>query len=193
MVSIPPGDAQSIEMQTEIPHEIAHVMLYRDMGASYNQLPVWLSEGLASLVEAYPKPDYANALMLASQDGSLIPMVELCDAFPLDSGRAFLAYAQSQSFTSFLRDSYGGTGLSALIRAYGDGLDCELGASRAVGIPLSQLDTRWREKVLGQNVAGVAVRNLVPYLIVIFLALVIPFWGIARMLWEKRQYERRSV
>jgi hypothetical protein len=189
MVAVVPGETQVMQMQTRIPHEIAHVMLYREMGQSYNMLPVWLSEGLASLAELYPNPDYANALQQASQNGSLIPMAELCQAFPPDSGRAFLAYAQSQSFTSFLRDSYGSTGLSALVRAYGDGLDCELGASRGVGVPLSQLDSRWREAVLGQNAAGIAVRNLLPYLLVMALALIIPLSGMIRMTAEKRKYE----
>ena len=144
------------------------------------------------MVEAYPKADYATALSQASQGGSLVPFTELCDAFPPDSGRAFLAYAESQSFTRYLRDTYGSTGLAALLRAYADGLDCELGAARAVGVPLSQLDTRWREAVLGQNVEGVALRNLAPYLLVMVLALAIPIWGAARMFMQKREYERES-
>jgi len=192
MAAIPPGEAQSIEMQTEIPHEMAHILLYRDMGAGYGRLPVWLNEGIASMVEGYPKADYANALSLASKNSSLIPLAGLCDSFPPDSGRAFLAYAESQSFASYLRDTYGSTGLAALIRAYADGLDCELGAARAVGLPLSQLDTRWRESVLGQNVAGAAFRALAPYLLVMVLALAIPLWGALKMVREKRKYERKS-
>jgi hypothetical protein len=193
MVAITPGEAQAIEMQTEIPHELAHVLLYRDMGESYSRLPAWLSEGVASMVEGYPKPDYANALTLASQNDSLIPFTDLCGSFPPDSGRAFLAYAQSQSFARYLRDTYGWTGLAALLRAYADGLNCELGAARAVGVPLSQLDTRWRESVLGQNVAGVALRNLAPYLVVMALALLIPLWGVVKMAGEKRKYEHQST
>jgi hypothetical protein len=193
MVAVEPGDSQAIEVQTRIPHEIAHVILYREMGSSYNDLPAWLSEGIASLAESYPNPDYANALQVASRDGSLIPMDELCSSFPVDSGRAFLAYAQSQSFTSFLRDSYGWTGLSGLIRAYGDGLDCELGASRGVGVSLSQLDIRWRETVLGQNATGVAVRNLLPYIAIMVMALLIPLTGAIRMAAEKRKYGHGSA
>jgi len=46
-----------------------------------------------------------------------------------------------------------------------------------VGVPLNQLDTRWRETVLGQNVAGVAAQNLLPYLIILGLTLIVPIWG----------------
>ncbi len=168
-------------------------MLYREMGAgAYGNLPVWLSEGIATMAEAYPNPDYANALDVASRNGSLIPFGELCDSFPPDSGRAFLAYAQSQSFTAYLRDTYGFTGLAALVRAYGDGLGCDLGASRALGMPLSQLEARWREAALGQNMTGAALRDLAPYLIVMGLALLIPLGGAAKMAAERRKYEHQA-
>jgi hypothetical protein len=190
MVVIPPSPSQGIEMDTEIPHELAHVMLYRSLGEGYQRMPTWLNEGLASVAERYPKPDYDNALKIASQKGSLLPFTDLCDAFPSDAGRAYLAYAQSQSFVRYLRDTYSPTGLSALIKAYADGLDCELGATRALGMPLTQLDTRWRESVLGQNVVGVALRNLAPYLLMLGMALAIPLWGVAKMIRERKQDEQ---
>jgi hypothetical protein len=182
MTAIPPGDLQSIEMETEIPHELAHVMLYRSLGDGYKNLPAWLIEGLASMVEQYPNADYAQALNLASQNNSLIPFLDLCDSFPPDTGRAFLAYAQSQSFVRYLRETYGTTGLMTLTRQYADGLECEIGATRALGVPLNQLDTHWRETVLGQNVVGVAIRNLSPYVTVMVLILLVPLWGAIDML-----------
>ena len=188
MVAIAPGPAQGIQMETDIPHELAHVMLYRDLGdIGYRRLPTWLNEGVASMVELYPKADYANALAIASKNGSLLPFSELCASFPPDSGRAYLAYAQSQSFVRYLRDTYGTTGLIALTKAYTDGLDCELGPTRAFGVPLSQLDTRWRESVLGQNVFGVALFNLSPYILVMVLALLFPLWGGIKMLRERKK------
>jgi hypothetical protein len=193
LVAIIPGEAQGIEMATAIPHELAHVMLYRSIGRGYDRLPAWLSEGIASLVEGYPRPDYATTLASAAGNGSLIPLIDLCRPFPSDSGRAFLAYAQSRSFARYLRDTYGTSGLSALISAYVDGLDCEEGARRGVGVALSRLDLQWREAVLRQNPAGLALRDLAPYLIVMGLALLLPVLGAVKMAMEKRQNERRTV
>ena len=82
MVAVTPGSAQSIEMETLIPHELAHVMLYRNVGDGYTALPVWLSEGIASLVELYPNPDYDQALKTASQNNSLVPIADLCQLVP---------------------------------------------------------------------------------------------------------------
>jgi hypothetical protein len=190
MVAIAPGDLQSIEMETEIPHELAHVMLYRSLGDGYKNLPAWLIEGLASMTEQYANADYAQALTIASQNNSLIPFLDLCDSFPPDTGRAFLAYAQSQSFARYLRETYGTTGLTTLTRQYADGLDCEVGATRALSVPLNQLDINWRETVLGQNIIGVAIRNLSPYVTIMALILLVPLWGAIDMVRSRRKRER---
>jgi hypothetical protein len=177
LVAIAPGVNQSIEMETKIPHELTHVMLYRSLRDKYALQPAWLLEGMASMVELYPNPDYANTLKIASQNNSLLSFENLCASFPADAGNAYLAYAQSQSFVTYIRDTYGTAGLIRLTQAYGDGFTCELGATNALGTPLSQLDTRWRESVLGQNLAGVAARNLSPFILLMVLVLLVPIWG----------------
>jgi len=177
MLTVTPGPEQSIEMETLIPHELAHVMLYRSLGNGYDSLPLWLSEGIASLAELYPNPDYEQALIVASQNGSLLPISDLCETFPLDASRAYLAYAESQSFVRFLRDTYGAPNLFSLASAYADGLSCDQGVVRALGTSLANLDTRWRESVLGQNVAGVFLRNMTPYLGLLVFMLLIPVIG----------------
>lgn len=187
LVAIAPDSSQVVDMQTKIPHELAHVMLYRALGENYALQPAWLIEGAASMMESYANPDYKHALELASQNDSLIPFADLCATFPPDSGSAYLAYAQSQSFVTYIRQTNGVTGLSRLMGAYSDGLSCELGATRALGIPLSQLDKRWREEVLGQNTAGVALRNLSPFMLIMALALVVPIWGAVDLLRQRRK------
>jgi len=192
MVSVAPGEAQSLELERQIPHELAHVMLYRSLGAAgYARLPAWLNEGIATMAELSPNPDHAGALSVARQNNSLIPFADLCASFPPDSGRAFLAYAQSESFVRYLRETFGDTGLLALTKAYADGLDCDLGATRALGMPLARLEVRWRESALGQNVAGVAARNLLPYVLLLLLVLVVPIWGAVDTLRVGRRNARK--
>jgi hypothetical protein len=192
LVAITPGASQSIEMETAIPHELAHVMLYRSLGRKYALQPAWLVEGIASMMELYPNPDYAHALDVASKSNSLIAFENLCASFPTDAGNAYLAYAQSQSFVSYIRETYGTSGLGRLTSSYGDNFPCELGATNALGTPLSQLDSRWRESVLGQNTAGVAARNLSPFILLMMLVLVVPIWGAIDMLLQRRKYANQS-
>lgn len=186
IVSIAPGEAQSIEMERQIPHELAHILLYQQTGSAYSNLPTWLIEGLATQAELYPNADYNYILSVASQNGTLIPMSNLCGPFPADAAGAMLAYAQSGSFVTYLRQTYGISALRALIDAYADGLDCEQGALRALGLPLSQLDLRWRQAVLGEDITSVAFQNLAPYFIVLALTLAIPLWRV----WARREKGR---
>lgn len=188
LVAIAPGENQAIEMETKIPHELTHVMLYRSLGEKYLIQPTWLIEGIASMMELYPNPDYAHALDVASQNDSLIPFDELCATFPADAGNAYLAYAQSQSFVTYIRDTYGTSGLTRLSESYSDGLNCELGATNALGTPLSQLDSRWRESVLGLNLTGVAARNLSPFILLMILVLVVPIWGAIDLMRQRRKF-----
>jgi hypothetical protein len=188
LVAVSPGANQFAEMDTLIPHELAHVMLYRSLGDQYEKQPAWLIEGIASMVELYPNPDYARALEIASANDTLIPFTDLCASFPADSGSAFLAYAQSQSFVTYIRDSFGVSGLSRLTSTYGEGFDCDLGAAKALSSSLSQLDARWRENVLGQNRGGAALRNLLPFLLLLVLVLIVPMWGAIDLMRQRRKH-----
>jgi hypothetical protein len=173
LVAIAPGPEQGLEMDRKIPHELAHILTYDLTQERYNRLPTWLQEGIATQVELASNPDYPRALALASEKETLIPLAELCDSFPPEAGRAFLAYAEAQSFTSFLIQKYGQTSLLALTKAYGDGLNCEQGAQRALGEPLNQLEANWRASALGENAGMTALINLFPYLAILLVLLAV--------------------
>jgi hypothetical protein len=190
MISVSPGTEQSTELERQAPHELTHVLLYQSLGPNYNNLPIWLTEGMASIAELYPNPDLDAALAAAVETNTLLPLADLCAAFPPDAGRAFLAYAQSKSFVGFLLDNYGTTGLSALTSAYADGMNCEEGARRALEQPLSQLEVRWRESALGENRSGVVTSNLFPYVLVLVLVLFVPVWGAVGRLISQRKRAR---
>jgi len=164
LVSIPIGPEQELDMEQQIPHEMAHVMLYQKTSDKYTSIPAWLSEGFASLAELYRNADYSRALDVARQNQSLLPMDSLCLTFPRDASGAFLAYAQSASFTLFLQKNFGSSGLNHLVQSYMDGLGCSEGTMNALGSSLASLTTRWEQEVLGINVQAAAWQKLSPYL-----------------------------
>jgi len=176
LVSITPGENQSMEMERQIPHELAHVLLYRLTGSAYANLPNWLTEGIASQVEGYPNADYTQVLTASTQTKTLLPITDLCGPFPADASGAILAYAESNSFISYVHKTYGTSDLVALIQSYSNGLSCDQGVIHTLGMPLSQLDLQWRQSGLGEQVTGLAFQNLLPYLIFLALMLVIPAW-----------------
>ncbi len=172
LVSIPPGPDQRAEMERQLPHEMMHILQYQAVGESYTNLPTWLVEGLASAVELYPNQEYQRALERAVRTDSLLPMVNLCAAFPRDLSSAILAYAQSTSFVRFLHQNYGSSSLQALLNAYKDGLGCEEGVRSVYGLSIAQLEGRWQEETLGRNLILAAWYNLRPYILVLLVILI---------------------
>jgi len=191
LVSVAPGSDQSAELQDQIPHELAHVLLYRMTGAAYNGLPTWLREGLASLAGQAPGAQQLTMLKTAGRNKALLPMADLCGLFPQDASGAGLAYAESASFTRWLHSVYGTTGLQELIRAYAEGKDCSGGVELAYGLPLSQLDLRWQQQVLGKDEAGIALENMLPYLAILIAILMVPAWYIFTTLRSRREKHGR--
>ncbi len=145
LLNIPPTEGAVVKMRRDIPHELTHKALYDLVGApGYNAQPIWLREGLASYFEQSPDASYALALEEARQANRLIPMSELCRAFPTARDDIILAYAQSQSFIQYLQRTYGWTRIRMLIAAYANGMDCSVGATEALGSDLAMLEREWR-------------------------------------------------
>ncbi len=176
-VTIAPGAEQGLEIDRQIPHELAHLLTYQKMGNRYLYLPVWLREGIASVSERAPSSDYPVVLSQAVEKGAIIPMSQLCDSFPPDMSSTFQAYAQSYSFTGYIVDQYGPAGLVALSGAYGDGLGCEQGIEKTLGVSMEELETRWRHESLNEDPFLTASENLTPYFVLFLVVLVAPIWN----------------
>lgn len=146
MLAIGPDAAQSLEIERQVPHEVAHHMLIEYLGAERAAaLPLWLSEGLASHTEAYSDPDRQQLLQLNHAAGTLIPLSDLCRAFPQSGDRARLAYAQATDFVDYLHETAGDAGFRALFESYVANPDCETGSQALFAQSLSELDAAWQQ------------------------------------------------
>jgi hypothetical protein len=185
VVWLPIGPEQRLLMEQRIPHELMHIMLYQKTLRGYTNLPTWLNEGLASVAELYPNPDYLILLENASQKKSFLTMSSLCRAFPRDVSGTQLAYAQATSFTRYLQQQYGTSSLEKLVSAYADGLSCERGIQSVFGVTLTKLERDWRSATFGENAVANAFSNLLPWLVLMGLALAAPI-GLVLRGWRKR-------
>jgi len=185
VVSLPAGPEQRLEMERQIPHELLHIMLFGNIGQAYNNIPVWYNEGLASISELYPNPDYLVLLTNAQEREKLIPIIDLCQEFPRDASGAYLAYAESAAFTRYIYQQYGATGLASLLNSYADGLDCERGVQTSLGISLNQLEREWRVAAFNENPVPSALKVLLPWLVLLFIPLSVPVL-LAVKAWRKK-------
>jgi hypothetical protein len=174
VVSLPPGPEQQLEMERQIPHELMHVIMFYTDGNAYTNLPAWFNEGLASLAELYPNPDYPVLLQNAYQTNSLIPLATLCKVFPSDSQQALLAYAESASFLNFLSEEYGSIGFERLMALYAQGQSCEQAIETGFRASLSRLESQWQRQTFAPNSIQTAAGDLLPWLIILVAILVGP-------------------
>lgn len=180
LVSIAPGPDQQVELERQVPHELMHILVYQHAGIEYQHIPVWLNEGLASIAELAPNPDYESALTQAVQTETLMPFSTLCNAFPNEAYGAFLAYSESTSFVRFILQKYGASSFPKLISGYKNGLDCEEGVYAALGISLGQLEVRWQQESLHMDAQSLAFQNLAPYIAAGLLVVLLPLvFGLA--------------
>jgi hypothetical protein len=174
MVSIPNGPEKTLELERQIPHELAHLLLYQVGDENYDRLPGWLVEGLASLAELFTNPDYARVLESAKANGALLPIASLCGTFPDNPEGNYLAYAEAASFTRYIHQRYGTTSLQALIQAYSNGLGCQEAVESVLGQSLDILETEWQVNQLEMDLEAKGWQNLVPYLVLLGLILAVP-------------------
>lgn len=175
LISAPAGANQQLELERQIPHELVHILLAQLLGDRTTRIPAWLNEGLASQAELYPNPDYERALQQAVDSNSLLGMESLCYSFPPDASSAFLAYAQSASFTRFITQKYGEPSIRRLIQVYQDGMDCQQGSLAALGVSLHQVELDWRNQALAENIGITAWNSLAPYAIILAIVMIPAF------------------
>ena len=173
VVSLPAGPDQKRETERQIPHELMHILLYQTVGEGYALLPTWFKEGLASANELSPNPDYFKILTTAVEDEALISLSQLCQSFPQDTS-VYLAYAEADRFVRYLHEKYGAQGLGGLLQSYAGGESCELGPQAALGLPLERLENDWRREELGEFAMLSALMNMLPWMLVLGLALLVP-------------------
>jgi hypothetical protein len=174
LLSISQGPDQTLELERQLPHEMMHIMEYSLVGDQYNNTPVWLTEGIASIAELYPNADYERVLNTAIAEDELLSFENLCNTFPRDAGSAFLAYSQSTSFVRYIYQTYGSTGLTNLLRQYQTGLGCEEGVQATLGKSLTELENDWRQSNFSVDPTSEALKSLSPYLILALLVLIVP-------------------
>jgi hypothetical protein len=133
------------EVEEVLRHEYAHLVLARALKG--HEAPQWLDEGFAMLQSRGWSISWTYVLSRGVLSKALIPLAELADGFPLDQHQAQLAYAQSFSFVSYIKNEYGAEALARLIKGIAYGLDAEEALRQATGLGLGNLERGWKAEL----------------------------------------------
>lgn len=135
----------SFPSESNQPRQLLRILLHQRLGKSYSNLPYWLNEGLAAMLELYPEAQAKVLIQKAYQRSTLIPFEGLCRSFPQDTSGSLLAYAQSASFLQYLSREQGKDALERLVQSYTQEAHCERGFEKTFGVSLKQMELRWQK------------------------------------------------
>lgn len=127
-----------------LPHEITHLLVGEATFGPFDDIPQWLSEGLAEQVQVQ-MPNYnVEYLNNAITGGTLISIRSLSSNFPSESSGAYLAYAESSSIVKYLIDTYGWDKMRQLLATFKEGSSYDKALLKVYSFDIAGLEARWK-------------------------------------------------
>jgi len=142
-IGIAPGEVDW--GKAAISHELSHLVTGQMTLNPYNDLPVWLDEGLAMYTEGMLEPIYASLLNKAVAEDSLISVQSLSSPFSAKADEAVLSYAESYSLVEFLITRYGRDKMRELLNTFRQGSSYDGALKKVYGFDMDGLNSLWRD------------------------------------------------
>lgn len=128
-------------------HELTHLVIHQETFNPYNDLPVWLNEGLAMYFEGDLQTPFANALARAIATNTLLTVRSLSSPFSAFADEATLAYAESHSMVELLITKYGQSKMLDLLNTFRAGSGYDAALTKVYGFDMDGLNSLWRQTI----------------------------------------------
>jgi hypothetical protein len=126
-----------------IPHEIAHLFFYQQVNTNLASWPAWIDEGFAQYFEFNNKNPALMRVEDAARKDALTPLRYLSGSFGHDPDEVRLAYDESLSVVVFLLETWGDSGLQALIEEIRAGATISGALNGAYGVTFEEFEALW--------------------------------------------------
>jgi len=124
-------------------HEISHLLVGEVARRGFRRVPLWFDEGVAvwtsGKIPFYDTSAYDRAVAA----GTLFPLDELAERFPLDRRGRGIAYEQSESAIRYLVRRHGAGVVPAILQAAGRGVEFREAFRLATGTDLAAFERNW--------------------------------------------------
>ncbi len=137
-----------------IAHELTHLIIGQVTLNPYNDIPVWLNEGLAMYNQGTIDSSFITYLNLAIERNTLISASSLASPFSTDTNKALLSYAESYSIVDFLISTYGKDKMSDLLDTFRQGSTYNRALQKVYGFDMDGLNTIWQTALKASTTAA---------------------------------------
>ncbi|MEM1023871.1 MAG: tetratricopeptide repeat protein [Myxococcota bacterium] len=154
MVTTPRAVAFGYAWRDTVSHELAHLIIG---GASRNNAPIWLQEGLAKFLETAWRGTPGQGISVAQQEalrraaeaGELIPFEKMHPSMAKlpTQEQTSLAFSEVFTFIEFLVERRGWAGIRSVLDALAEGLTDVQAIERVHGLPFSSLERQWQARL----------------------------------------------
>ncbi len=135
-----------------IAHELTHLVIHQVTFNPYNELPVWLDEGLAMVAEGELESDFTDALSKAEADNKFISVRSLASPFSAYAEQSVLAYAESDRIVAYLINDYGREKMFELLSTFRQGSGYDEALNKVYGFDMDGLNAKWQASPEGAAV-----------------------------------------
>jgi hypothetical protein len=136
--------------QRAMTHELTHNVVNQETYNPYNEIPVWLNEGMAMYSEGDLTPQFSTPLVRAIQTDNLFSVRSISSPFSAYADKANLAYAQSYSLVDYLIKQHGSDKMLELFNTFKQGSAYDMAFQKVYGFNMDGLNVQWKSRVTSQ-------------------------------------------
>jgi len=128
-----------------IAHELTHLVTAQMTLNPYNDIPVWLEEGLAMWNEGPMQSQFSSALAFAIKNNNVLTVQTLASPFSAYADISYLSYAESYSIVDYLIRTYGRDRMFELLETFRQGSTYNGALQKVYGLDMKILNAEWRK------------------------------------------------
>jgi hypothetical protein len=179
-----------LTLETTLKHELCHLQLHHRIREG--NLPRWLDEGICQWVTGgaaeIVTDGSRSALKEAVLSNRFLSIGEMTARFPSGGRELLLAYEESESIVEYIDREFGPSAVVDLVAQLGEGNDTDMAVEKALGITLSDLESRWRTYLVKKG-SWIAYLSGSLYELLFLLAAIVTVCGFVRVMRRKRDYK----
>jgi hypothetical protein len=130
-----------------IAHELTHLVTHQMTFNPYNEIPVWLEEGIAMFNEGPMQTTFSSQLKNAISTNKLISLQTLSSPFSAYAEQSYLSYAESYSVIDYLIRTYGKDKMFQLLDTFRQGSTYDGALNKVYGIDTEGLNAQWQKSI----------------------------------------------